>query len=522
MVEHDLAMTNLAVAEELHATLQQSMDAREMNLADAPLGGRHTKRPRLVSTVVQRTTTTEPTVANGAIAAAFAAAVHPVPTDTGATGADATPFTLTILPTDEILIVLLCLDARNLARAAATCRYLRDLVESALRLRAATRGRTCPDQLPVGFSSHAAHLAWLECRRDEAWAPVAAGELVSFFVADDGRLMSCGQEANSMGVVTSPTPLLSIHSVAIGCEFNVAISAECTVYTWGRGDEGSLGHGNTADSPIPKQVQALTGHRVLTVAAGLSHCLAVTEMGEVFSWGWDNLGQCGHGSISGPDQLLPRRVEALANSRARNVSAGYFHSLVVTEVGTVYAFGCGNEGQLGHNCFDRSSSPNMVDALHHVRIASTASGPNHSLALAEDGTVFSWGYNALTRRLREPLPQRVEALYGLKVSSVFAGGSLGTHISGAVTTAGELFTWGMGRHGQLGHGDFNHQLAPRRVDALRGERVLAVSIGQSHTIAVAHGGSMFGWGKANHIPDTECVSSPVRYTELRCACAWSP
>ena len=155
-------------------------------------------------------------------------------------------------------------------------------------------------------------------------------------------------------------------------------------------------------------------------AAGDAHCLAVTERGEVFSWGGDNFGECGHGSY-GEQHLLPRRVEALAGAKTRSASAEGFHSLVITEEGALHSFGMNVHGQLGHGSVGAEHSRKMMDALRHVRIAAAAAGQAHSLLLTEDGAVFTWRLNnsgALgsgQRGRKEALPQKVEAFSGLKV-----------------------------------------------------------------------------------------------------------
>ncbi len=144
-----------------------------------------------------------------------------------------------------------------------------------------------------------------------------------------------------------PTPTLlpsmvgiNISHVSAGWGFSAAVLAAGTVYTWGKGVYGSLGHGNLEGSPVPKQVQTLAGRRVNSFSTGDHHCLTVTERGEVFSWGRGVYGQCGHGSSSN-QQLLPRRVEAQTCVRTRNASAGAGHSLVVTKDGALYSFGQG-------------------------------------------------------------------------------------------------------------------------------------------------------------------------------------
>ena len=145
-----------------------------------------------------------------------------------AVDADQAPLTLLQLP-DEVLVLLLGrLDARSLARVAATCSELyRDKpppmmspVEEVLRQRAAARGHECPDRLRHEFFSWAAHLARLDRRREEAWAPVAAGSACSFFAAEGGLLMSCGTgsslgmlglRAREVEALVVQTPMPAVH-----------------------------------------------------------------------------------------------------------------------------------------------------------------------------------------------------------------------------------------------------------------------------------------------------------------------
>ncbi len=144
----------------------------------------------------------------------------------------------------------------------------------------------------------------------------------------------------------------------------------------------------------------------------------------------------------------------------------------MTEEGALYSFGSDGDGQLGHGSFEVEHSPKKMDALRDVRITSAAGGAGHSLVLAEDGTVFSWGSNSRGQlgvgrsEGFTPWPRRVEALSGLKVRSV----AVWEHTSYAVSAAGELFTWGYGLEGRLGHGpDVANEHTPRRVKAFQGE-----------------------------------------------------
>ena len=68
--------------------------------------------------------------------------------------------------------------------------------------------------------------------------------------------------------------------------------------------------------------------------------------------------------------------------------------------------------------------------------------------------------------------------------------------TGATTEGGGVYTFGRGGGGRLGHGDEDHQLAPRRVPAagFNGERVVMVAAGARHTVGLSEAGHVFTWG----------------------------
>lgn len=444
------------------------------------------------------------------------------------------PLRLNDLPSDVLARVFCILDALSMVRVFATCTDIRyrtsgdvTLLEETIRHRAADRGRVCPAQMPPDFTSREAHLAWLDAC-DVAWAPVAGGPTCAYFVAG-GRLMSCGVETDlrrgALGhahtvsdgkfAVSTPTqPLTTAHiricGVSAGLGFGTAVSATGALYTWGIGHNGRLGHGDQEHSLVPRQVLALAGHRVVSVSTGAEHSLAVTDAGEVFSWGFDSHGQCGLGCYN-VDHPKPRRIAALTGVQVCSTSAGHYHSVALAREGTVYSFGYNGIGQLGIGPSLSVLEPQAVEALRGVKIASVAAGSFHTLARNKDGTVWAWGDNSYGALGRSgdgtPLPQIVAALHGIAICRVAAG----IMSSGAVTDTGKLYTWGAGRLGQFQHtprtvqtmdGEYAYvealqrefAWAPRRISALRGEWVVAVSMNHMQVIAVTRTGTVFGWG----------------------------
>src|SRR5262249_52958814 len=121
---------------------------------------------------------------------------------------------------------------------------------------------------------------------------------------------------------------LKIVDVATGVGHSLALRSDGTVWAWGANGEGELGNGNRDFSSSPVQVLNLSN--VTAVAAGYIHSLALKSDGTVWVWGdnyWSELGT-GRDSRTLSFSLVPISVPALSNVIAI-AKTGTIHSLAI-------------------------------------------------------------------------------------------------------------------------------------------------------------------------------------------------
>lgn len=120
----------------------------------------------------------------------------------------------------------------------------------------------------------------------------------------------------------------------------------------------------------------------------------------------------------------------------------------------------------------------------------------HYLALSNTGIVYSWGVGEYGRLghsddcQSKDVPTKIAALN----EKIATGISCGTTYTAVITSSGELYTFGQGRFGKLGHGNSDDKPIPALVVALKSHRVIDVACGDSHTLCATDQGKVFVFG----------------------------
>jgi alpha-tubulin suppressor-like RCC1 family protein len=260
---------------------------------------------------------------------------------------------------------------------------------------------------------------------------VATGWFHRLALGWDGRVYSWGRNENGhLGQgdrLTKPAPALvegleGVRGIAVAFELSLAVTQSGTVFWWGC----ALKHG-AEDSLRPILVEGFGALRVRRVCAGDNKAFAIGEAGELSSWGLGEYGVLGHGDTR--NQPSPKRVEALRGIRVSVALVGAVHALALAEDGQVYAWGF-NHGRthLGNPDIEKELLPKPIEALRGVRLASITNVETRTYAVADTGEVWAWGSSSDPfpplshgEGTSCPLPKPIESLRGIKVDAVAAG-----------------------------------------------------------------------------------------------------
>jgi regulator of chromosome condensation len=246
-------------------------------------------------------------------------------------------------------------------------------------------------------------------------------------------------------------------SIAAGSNHMLALTTHGKVFAWGASEQGQLGRKvlerRKVNGTIPERVTFGTRTRkAVVVGAGAYHSFAVDDRGDVWGWGLNNMGQTGTGTTPRLHNMVqtPRKVVGLSRDELKDdvvveIAGGMHHTLFRTEAGKVYGVGLCNAGQLG---------------------------------LAEDDQSYAdrFDRNFVTVPALITFPDDQDPIVQI---------SCGAHNSAAVTAGGALYSWGQGLQSELG---IEHEEVRTPQVVVRKEggswHTESVSCGGQHTLAL--------------------------------------
>ncbi|KAE8681181.1 XB3 in, putative isoform 1 [Hibiscus syriacus] len=354
-----------------------------------------------------------------------------------------------------------------------------------------------------------------------------------------GEVWSDGSDGTASSVclkndVLTPKPLesnvvLDVHQIACGVRHIALVTKQGEVFTWGEESGGRLGHGVKKDFNRPQLVEllaltnvefvhpeniihvlypqlrvcgALEGLQVLSIACGTWHSALATSNGKLFTFGDGRFGVLGHGDRE--NAAYPKEVQMLNGLKTVKVACGVWHTAAIVEVSgqcgsnlssrKLFTWGDGDKHRLGHGSKETYLLPACVSSLIDYNFHQLACGHTITVALTTSGHVFTMGgtsYGQLGNPSSDgKLPCLVQdKLVGEFVEEISCGAC---HVA-VLTSRSEVFTWGRGANGRLGHGDIEDRRTPTLVEALKDGQIKIYHVVQTSLPAYA-----FGFTKKRH------------------------
>ncbi|XP_055814359.1 PH, RCC1 and FYVE domains-containing protein 1-like [Solanum dulcamara] len=336
----------------------------------------------------------------------------------------------------------------------------------------------------------------LACSGKHAALVTKQGEMFSWGEESGGRL---GHGVDSDVLHPKLIDSLShtnIELVACGENHSCAVTLSGELYTWGAGDFGLLGHGNEVSHWVPKRVNGpLEGIHVSYISCGPWHTAVVTSAGQLFTFGDGTFGVLGHGDRKSISK--PREVESLKGLRTVRAACGVWHTAAVVEVmvgnssssncssGKLFTWGDGDKGRLGHGDKESKLVPTCVAALVEPNFCQVTCGHSLTVALTTLGHVYTMGSPVYGQLGHPQADGKLPCLVEGKLSKSFVEEiACGAYHVAVLTSRTEVYTWGKGANGRLGHGNTDDRNSPTLVEALKDKQVKSIACGTNFTAAI--------------------------------------
>ncbi len=229
-----------------------------------------------------------------------------------------------------------------------------------------------------------------------AWKKVySTGEICVGLLDDDSLWEWCVYADNSTVLkqdkFSSPIKMLeNVSDVKIGQGYILALTYDNTLWTWGTNKLGELGDGTNIDRIYPHSIM----DDVIAISAGKdsSTSFAIRSDGSLWGWGYNIYGQLGDGTNISKNSPIPIEInkdKSSENPAVKSVVCGSRHTLALLNDGTLWSWGQNNYGQLGNGSNEKSYQPaKVMDNVDKIAVDGDS-----CFAINNQAQLFSWGCN---------------------------------------------------------------------------------------------------------------------------------
>jgi alpha-tubulin suppressor-like RCC1 family protein len=365
--------------------------------------------------------------------------------------------------------------------------------------------------------------------------PIAAQHAHSLALDNDGKVYGAGNnEYGQLGLVDKTdrkkfTAVLSLKNktiiaIAVGSWHSLALDNQGKVYAAGRNEYGQLGLGDSGketDRVWFEEVSSLSGKKIIAIAAGSEHSIALANDGKVYAAGINYRGQLGLGDRKNRKTFT--EVSSLSGKKIIAIAAGSDCSFAIANGGKVYAAGINYNGQLGlgnSGDINRRDQFTEISSLSDKKIIATATHNGYSHALDSDGKVYATGRNSrgqlgLGDKSDRDEFTEVSSLSGKKIIAIAAGGA---H-SLVLDSDGKIYATGSNSNGQLGLLGDRYEIECEvftKVTSLSDKNITAIVAGSMYSFVVGGDDKIYatGWNYYGQLGLSGALSPKV-FTEVK-------
>jgi alpha-tubulin suppressor-like RCC1 family protein len=286
------------------------------------------------------------------------------------------------------------------------------------------------------------------------------------------------------------------------------------VLSFGSGSAGQLGPGRPTADPDAAAVNLPSP--AVAVAAGGDHTLAVGTDGSLVAFGGNFFGELGNNTNTGTETTNPTPTAVTLPESSGSVvqaAAGYNFSAALTSSGQLYEFGDNTAGELARDTNSGTDNPNptpMAVTLpgDTAPITQVVAGGAFVVARTSDDHLWSWGDNTdgqlgtpgNSGAMVNPTPADIT----FTPVGHFVGLAAGANHALALTSSGQVFSWGNDQNGQLGRDPsenppFTTDEYPQQITfPPSAGAMVAIAAGGNHSLALDANGALYAWGDNNY------------------------